>query len=127
LYNSSLIYIILSTREGPNLATTEALLCGCAIISTKSTGGRAIFLNKENSIIVKGNNIDILNGIIEAKKRYQNSLFRPEKIREGTLNQIELMRKKFHFIACDSSKSYISYSAKFWQDGLSQHIAVEIK
>jgi glycosyltransferase involved in cell wall biosynthesis len=50
--NQSKIGLALSTIEGSCYASTEYLLCGLPVISTKSVGGRHIWYNENNSIII---------------------------------------------------------------------------
>jgi len=47
--NKAKVGLILSEAEGANYATTEYLLCGLPVITTKNKGGRNVFLNNCNS------------------------------------------------------------------------------
>ena len=84
LINKSKVGLILSEYEGGNYATTEYLLCGLPVISTKNKGGRDLFFDQYNSIEINGNNEIKPNdiGLLENKN--------PNIIR---LNTISLMKK----------------------------------
>ena len=50
--NKCKIGLALSSREGSCYASTEYLLCGLPVISTKSDGGRQVWYDEHNSIVV---------------------------------------------------------------------------
>jgi glycosyltransferase involved in cell wall biosynthesis len=53
--NAASCTLALSKREGAMYASGESLLCGIPVISIPSKGGRDVFFNDMNSIIVKPN------------------------------------------------------------------------
>ncbi len=50
--NKCRVGLALSSREGSCYASTEYLLCGLPVISTKSVGGRQVWYDEHNSIVV---------------------------------------------------------------------------
>jgi glycosyltransferase involved in cell wall biosynthesis len=52
LLNSAKVGIYLTTNDGACYASSEYLLCGLPVVSTKSTGGRDVWYNEDNSIII---------------------------------------------------------------------------
>lgn len=98
IYNRSKVYGIFSKREGPNLATVEALLCGLPIISTSSVGGREIFLNNENSKIVK----DCPQAIMAAGQVMLENykMYNPHNIRNDVIEKIQNFRNNLIDIVC---------------------------
>jgi len=90
LLNSSLCGGIFSLQEGACFTSSEYLLCGLPVISTKSLGGRDIFYNKENSIICDSNT----NSALEAFNELKNNIdfFDKHKIRENHINKMDYFR-----------------------------------
>lgn len=70
--NQSKCGLILSEEEGANYATVEYLLCGIPVISTPNIGGRDVFLNKSNSIIVEPNADSVFNAVNSINPHYYN-------------------------------------------------------
>lgn len=125
-YNSTQVYIILSSREGPNLATVEALLCGCAVVTTRSVGGRALFLHKSNSIVVSNDAKSVWMGIIKASEAIKNRDFDRLLIRGEVLKKINLMRNEFHEVVCRYSGIPYPYTGVIWKDGIENHIGLKV-
>lgn len=84
LMNQSKCGLSLSQAEGGNYATTEYLLCGIPVITTKNIGGRDTYLDETNSICVTE---DTPEAVAEAVEYIINNLekYDPIKIREGAL------------------------------------------
>ncbi|KAL4440414.1 hypothetical protein ABPG75_003415 [Micractinium tetrahymenae] len=51
--NHSEVGALLSALEGPCWASTECLLCGLPVVSTRCSGGREVWYSQDNSIIVE--------------------------------------------------------------------------
>lgn len=83
--------LILSDTEGVCRASSEYLLCGIPVVSTKSTGGRDIWYNSYNSIIVDQNE----ESVWEAVKEFMKNPRDPWKIRNDYLQQAEEFRIRF--------------------------------
>jgi glycosyltransferase involved in cell wall biosynthesis len=91
IYCKSKVGVALSKKEGSMYAVGEYLLCGLPIISTKSKGGRDIFLNERNSIISKANPISLNKAFNDLTSKEYN----PEFIREQFLEIIKIHRNEF--------------------------------
>jgi len=90
LLNSSICGGIFSFKEGSCFASSEYQLCGLPVISTKSSGGRDIFYNKENSIICDSNTEAVLGAFDELKKNITS--FDKYNIRENHINKMNYFR-----------------------------------
>lgn len=90
-YNQAYCGLCLSAKEGAMLASCEYLLCGIPVVSTPSKGGRDVFFNDQNSIIVPPEP----DAVAQAARRWKESLPDPQKIREQTLNQITHLRRGY--------------------------------
>ncbi|MFD2570784.1 glycosyltransferase [Spirosoma soli] len=91
VYNQSYVGLALSKVEGAMYSSTEYLLCGIPVVSTKSKGGRDIFYNIYNSIICKANSTDVSMAVDILSKRNVN----PYKIRKDTLELMLAHRQRF--------------------------------
>lgn len=90
--NQCNVGLILSEVEGANYATVEYLLAGLPVISTKSKGGREIFLNSSNSIISEANS----SSVNQAVKLIIDKNLSREEIRSGVLKIIMEHRKRYN-------------------------------
>lgn len=90
-YNQAYCGLCLSAVEGPMLASTEYLLCGIPVVSTPSKGGRDVFFNKNNSIIIPPE----IDAVAQAARSWKESPPDPQKIREETLQKINHLRLGF--------------------------------
>ena len=72
IINESRIGLSLSAIEGANFSSIEYLLCGLPVISTKSIGGRDIFFNRFNSIIIEPQKEALTNAVQSILKNYPN-------------------------------------------------------
>lgn len=61
--NKAKIGLVLSTKEGSCYASTEYLLCGLPVISTRSVGGRHIWYNDSNSILINNSESELRSAI----------------------------------------------------------------
>lgn len=61
--NQSYCGLALSSVEGMMQASTEYLLCGRPVVSTRSTGGRDIYYSSENCKIVEDDPESVLQGV----------------------------------------------------------------
>lgn len=83
--------IILSEEEGACFASSEYLLCGIPVVSTKSRGGRDLWYNKDNSILCESNQ-DAVKEAVDAV-RFKN--FNAEDLRRDHINKMHKFRLKF--------------------------------
>jgi glycosyltransferase involved in cell wall biosynthesis len=61
--NQSNCGLILSASEGACFASSEYLLCGIPIVSTVSEGGRSVWYDEYNSLIVDANADAVTEGV----------------------------------------------------------------
>jgi len=85
LANQSFCGVILSACEGACLASTEYLLCGLPVVSTPSVGGRHVWYDDENSIIVEPDVDAVRDGVAEARRRAVSGEMSGSRIRENAL------------------------------------------
>ena len=84
-----------SSAEGACYSSSEYLLCGIPIVSTKSKGGRDYFYNDYNSIIVPPDPDEVLKAVETWKQRRINNDYDPNLIRKNHIKESELLRKRF--------------------------------
>ena len=89
--NQSHCGLILSEREGACFSSSEYLLCGVPVVSTKSSGGRDIWYDNYNSIVVEPSE----ERINEAVDLFLKEPRDPYKIRSNHINLAKSQRKKF--------------------------------
>ena len=75
--NQSNCGLILSKLEGACFSSSEYLLCGIPVVSTKCKGGRDFWYNSYNSIVVDADEDSVANAVLH----FKNSPLNPEKIR----------------------------------------------
>ncbi len=85
LINKAFCGVILSAGEGACLASTEYLLCGLPVVSTPSVGGRHVWYDEMNSIIVEPDENSVRDGVAEAKRRVLAGEISATAIRENAL------------------------------------------
>ena len=95
IYNKSKIYVILSKREGPNLASVEALLCGLPILTTQSVGGRDYFITSLSGVYCDDTPESVYSSANSMLLNFSNGSFDPHLIRKSTLQIIEKFRLHF--------------------------------
>lgn len=89
--NESKCGLILSKEEGACFASSEYLLCGVPVVSTQELGGRSVWYNEYNSIIVS----DDVNEVKEAVQFFVDNPRNPELIRSKHLALSGVFRAKF--------------------------------
>jgi len=91
--NECKLGIFLSTTEGACYSSSEYLLCGLPVISVKSNGGRDVWFNDKNSIIINNKEDELKNSIdfiLNNIDQYDSN-----KIREEHINKQIYFRKIF--------------------------------
>ena len=83
--------LILSAHEGACRASCEYLATGLPVVSTSSVGGRDVWLDDYNSIIVKPDPREVR----EAVDVFKRSPRDPELIRENFLKKAQTFRERF--------------------------------
>lgn len=89
--NESRCGLILSEVEGACFASSEYLLCGIPVVSTVSLGGRDVWYDDYNSIIVEPNPDAVANAVNEFVKNPRD----PEKIIKDHIAKAEVFRRRF--------------------------------
>lgn len=101
--NQCRVGICLSAEEGPMFASTQYLLAGLPVVSTKSRGGRDEFFEPDYVRIVDDNADAVANGV----KEMCLCPVPPEEIRHRTLRKIEIHKNRFFELLdsiCDDQK-----------------------
>jgi glycosyltransferase involved in cell wall biosynthesis len=93
--SSSHTALALSAKEGAMFACQEYLLCGIPVVSTHSLGGRDVWLNPGNSVIVDDTPEAVAAGVEELKAK----AIPAEDVRAGALAQSWEQRRWFYDIA----------------------------
>ena len=86
--------LILSAEEGACRASSEYLLSGTPVVSTKSWGGRNVWYNSENSIVCEDHEEAVKEAVNEACARDWDR----KKIRSMHIDQAVKYREKFKLI-----------------------------
>lgn len=81
--------LALSREEGAMFACVESLLCGVPVVSTRSRGGRSLFLNSENSIVLERETPEAVAKAVESLKK---SPLDPTRIRKRAIQDIQKHR-----------------------------------
>lgn len=92
-YNRSYVGLCLSSTEGAMYSSIEYLLAGLPVVSTKSRGGRDIFFNDYNSIIVDDDANAVRDAVYLIVNRY-SSIDR-HKIRNNAIEQQNIFINRF--------------------------------
>lgn len=107
IYNQSHVGGIFSDKEGACLSSTQYLLCGLPVVSTKSKGGRDVWYNENNSIICENNDDDCYRCVQLVKQKLENGEFNGENIRNNTINLMNHFRNELiHFLIQKIKKIY---------------------
>ena len=85
--NSSMCVGIFSNVEGACRASSEALLCGVPVISTKSRGGRDVWYTRHNSVVCDSSVGSVRRALEEVRRRFARGEFNATKIREDHMNE----------------------------------------
>jgi len=123
LINSSVCGLILSDIEGACYASTEYLLCGIPVVSTKSFGGRDEYFSSENSMVVGSGAKVIRSAIDDFVCKDRSGLVDRIAIREGAVQKQRDFRKKLAIAI--SSLTGLSESAVY--DYICQEIRSDSK
>ena len=91
--NQSYVGLMLSETEGACFSSSEYLLCGIPIISTKSFGGREFWYNDHNSIIVEPDPKKIAQAVEDTINHYNK--YDKLKIRNDHIEKQKILRNKF--------------------------------
>jgi glycosyltransferase involved in cell wall biosynthesis len=89
--NESRCGLILSELEGACFTSSEYLLCGIPVVSTKSLGGRDLWYNEYNSIVCEPNE----DAVAEAVEFFKSNQRNPLRIREEHIRMSESQRNEF--------------------------------
>lgn len=89
--NQARVGLCLSAVEGAMYASIEYLLCGLPVVSTASLGGRDVFFDEHNCIIVEATPEGVRRGVEEMLHRRP----RPEAIRAAAIARLEEHRAVF--------------------------------
>jgi hypothetical protein len=106
--NQSHVGLILSDIEGACFASSEYLLCGIPVVSTKSHGGRSVWYNEYNS--------EICDSTPESVRKCVSSLISkspsPERIRRHHVELSKYFRQNFIAMIQDLfDRHYVAMSA----------------
>lgn len=85
LLNRSWCGVILSEREGACYASTEYLYCGLPVVSTRSVGGRHVWYDDYNSVIVEPSEEAVSEAVATLKQKLVEGSLSPRKIRGDAL------------------------------------------
>jgi glycosyltransferase involved in cell wall biosynthesis len=99
-YNQTLFGCIFSMLDYSSNVSSEYLLCGLPVITTTSYGGRDIWYNKYNHIMIDPNEDSFNKAINLCKEKINSGLFNPELIRRNKINLMLEFRLKFNKLIC---------------------------
>jgi hypothetical protein len=100
-YNESKVGGMFSLCEGACFASSQYLLSGLPVISTKSDGGREIWYNDLNSIICQNDEDSVYNAHQLALKKLELGEFNAQQIRNLHLQQMDEHRNTLiEYIKC---------------------------
>lgn len=91
LLNKSKVGLILSESEGACFASSEYLLAGLPVVSTKSRGGRDFWYDDYNSVVCDPDPDSVLEAVKTLLKEPRN----PRVIRESHIKKMFMHRQKF--------------------------------
>jgi glycosyltransferase involved in cell wall biosynthesis len=83
--------LALSAEEGGMFASFESLLCGVPVVSTPSRGGRDLFYDETNSLIVKATSEDVRAGV----EKINQAPIDPAQIRATAVLRLSELRVKY--------------------------------
>lgn len=101
-YNESRVAGIFSLTEGSCFASSQYLLAGLPVISTRSEGGRDIWYNEFNSIMCENDDESVYNAHQLAMKKLESGEFNARQIRDLHLRQMDEHRNRLiEYIKCN--------------------------
>ncbi|MGA8261223.1 MAG: glycosyltransferase [Arenicellales bacterium] len=83
--------LVLTPVEGVCRASSEYLLCGIPVVSTPSKGGRDIWYDDYNAVIIEPNEAAVAAAVEQLKRNPRD----PQRIRARYLRQAEVFRRRF--------------------------------
>lgn len=117
IYNQSYCGGIFSATEGACFSSSEYLLAGLPVISTKSTGGRDVWYNKNNSIIIEPTEEAVNNAVALCKVNLKNGIFDRNKIRNDHIELSNIMRNFFiNYVQTIFDRHKINLNSKEYWD-----------
>jgi glycosyltransferase involved in cell wall biosynthesis len=109
--NQSSVGLILSEEEGACFSSSEYLLCGVPVVSTKSRGGRDYWYDVNNSIVVSASDIEVAAAVLELKSRSID----PQSIRNRHIELARSARKRFvEHLQRMFDENSVDFSAEVW-------------
>lgn len=106
-YNKAKFGLCLITQDDSSNANAEYLLCGLPVISVHSMGGRNVWYNNYNSIIIDPNKESLNKGISVCLEKIESGKFNCELIRRKQIILMNEFRIKFiHIISIMTGFSY---------------------
>lgn len=94
-YNQAKFGLCLITQDDSSNASAEYLLCGLPVISVTSYGGRNVWYNNYNSIIIDPTKESLLKGIEVCLNKIETGKFNSELIRRKQIILMSEFRSKF--------------------------------
>lgn len=90
--NESYCGLALSAEEGACYSSSEYLLSGVPVVSTKSKGGRDLWYDNYNSIICES---DTAEDVLDAVNYFKNNQRDPHRIRDAHIDKAKKQKQKF--------------------------------
>ena len=101
-YNQSRVAGIFSLLEGACFASSQYLLAGLPVISTRSQGGRDVWYNQFNCIMCENDEDSIYDAHQTAMQRLESGEFNSRQIRELHLQQMDEHRNRLiEYMKCN--------------------------
>ena len=111
ILNDSVCGLALSKKEGAMLASLEYQLSGLPVVTTRSLGGRDVFLDPRHTVWVRDDAASVAEGVRQMVKAQHD----PALIRKHTLENLEVHRRKFYDLVCrifsESGETVPAYEA----------------
>jgi glycosyltransferase involved in cell wall biosynthesis len=92
--NSSVCGLMLSDIEGACYASTEYLLCGVPVVTTKSFGGRDEYYEEENHLTVRATPAHVAEGVSYFVDKYKHDRINHAAIRARAVLKQRLLRRR---------------------------------
>ena len=96
ILNQSYVGGIFSEKEGACFASSEYLLCGLPVVSTICSGGRGIWYNDYNSLIVEPDEYAIAQAVELLVNKVKDKKIDPYQIREHHIALSLIQRDRLH-------------------------------